>query len=208
VQRLPTSINALVTDPVWPKALPSLRGSEDPCGLLTETLRLAAGHHQIEQIILQFRCDSDPRILGAVPGHYPFVRLAWLPVSVATPTGRILMSGDVGYLFGTPPVSRASNRSLPGEIQKLYTPLYDYADMGASPKAQPFKGTTKHPCPRSLEHVEWLVSLLTLNKPHFETICQNRIYSFYNALSGIRGMNSILTAFNEMPDTRLRYTLA
>lgn len=152
VSRLAAPVQAIVTDPVWPgniKAV-ALAGSHDPAGLLTDVLRAVPVSLGVHQVVMHLRCDSDPRILRAVPMRWAFLRAAWLPYAVPSRQGRLLISGDIAYVFGAPPVARPHHHVLPG------MPHPDYC-----PPAQPSTGTTGHPCPRSLEHVEWLIEKFT-----------------------------------------------
>jgi hypothetical protein len=145
--------DAILTDPVWPKALSQLPGSNNPQQLLAEAIdHLTLFLKPNGRIIVQLRCDSDVRLLQAIPDAYPFVRIAWLPYAVPTRRGRMLLSGDVGYLFGTPPKSRIGNHVLPGEMPGDFCPRAKF-DNG--------KLHIQHPCPRHLAHVEWLVEKFT-----------------------------------------------
>src|SRR6266511_2218380 len=119
-------------------------------GLLTDVLRAVPVSLGVHQVVMHLRCDSDPRILRAVPMRWAFLRAAWLPYAVPSRQGRLLISGDIAYVFGAPPVARPHHHVLPG------MPHPDYC-----PPAQPSTGTTGHPCPRSLEHVEWLIEKFT-----------------------------------------------
>ncbi|NJM67486.1 MAG: site-specific DNA-methyltransferase [Acaryochloris sp. RU_4_1] len=150
IPSLDGSIHAIVTDPVWPKALDCLAGSDNPYQLLTDVLRKLPESLDIKQIVIHLRCDGDPRILCAIPHCFPFLRFAWLPYAVPSPQGRLLISGDVAYIFGTPPKAANGKRLLPGH------PHPDYC-----PHAKPSKGSTNHPCSRSLEHVEWMIEKFT-----------------------------------------------
>lgn len=146
-------VDVILTDPVWPNALSSLDGSNDPFKLLAETLAHAP---QIlkptGRIIIQLRCDSDPRILNAVPAAYPFIRVAWLPYAIPSRQGRTLISGDVAYIYGKPPPVRAGHRVLPGQI---------HIDHCPSVQPDQLHALLTHPCPRNLDHVEWLVEKFT-----------------------------------------------
>ena len=142
--------DAIVTDPVWPNAIDKIDGSHDPHALLYDVLRQVDEFKNIKQIVIQLRCDSDTRILSAVPPRFPFLRTVWLPYAIPSRQGRMLISGDVGYVFGILPKLRPGLRVLPGQ------PHSDYC-----PPARPSKGTTNHPCSRSLEHVEWLIEKFT-----------------------------------------------
>lgn len=148
---LTDSIDAILTDPVWPNAIPELAGSDDPERLLCEALgHLSRFLKPDGRIIIQLRCDSDPRILRAAPKVFPFIRTAWLPYAVPSRKGRVLISGDVAYVFGKPPHTRIGNHVLPGQ------PHSDFCPPARTPKE-----TTSHPCPRNLAHVEWLVEKFT-----------------------------------------------
>ncbi|NJR56964.1 MAG: hypothetical protein HC768_21975 [Acaryochloris sp. CRU_2_0] len=124
-------VHAIVTDPIWPKALDCLAGSDNPYQLLADVLRRLPESLDTRQIVIQLRCDGDPRILCAIPHRFPFLRFAWLPYAVPSPQGRLLISGDVGYVFGTPPKATSGKRLLPGQ------PHPDYCPLQCPPKAQP-----------------------------------------------------------------------
>lgn len=145
---LAADIGTVITDPVWPNALKGLHGAHGPLGLLSDVLGVLPS--SVKRIVIQMRCDSDPFVLSAVPRQWPFLRMVWLPYAIPSPQGRLLISGEVGYVFGTPPKPRENARILPGQ------PHVDFC-----PKARPSGASGGHPCPRSLEHVEWLVEKLT-----------------------------------------------
>ena len=79
-----TTVDVVLTDPVWPKALVDLPGSSNPFSLLKKVLeqlkRLLA---PTGRIIIQLRCDTDPRLLSAVLQNYPFIRVAWVTLCLA-----------------------------------------------------------------------------------------------------------------------------
>ena len=148
---LNNTVNVILTDPVWPNATELLSGSDDPFTLLSESLfHLSQFLTRNGRIIIQLRCDSDPRILNAVPKQFPFIRFVSLPYALPSKQGRILITGDVAYIYGTPPKSRAGNHLLPGQ------PHSDFC-----PPVQPDKYKSEHLCPRNLTHVEWLVEKFT-----------------------------------------------
>lgn len=135
---LPTP-DAIVTDPVWPDATANLAGADDPEGLFAQMW--AALPILPKRAAVQLGCDTDPRFLRLVPTGLPFFRVAWLEVVRMGYRGRLGHTGDVGYLFGEPPPSIPGQRIIPGRCTD--------ADSGGK--------QTKHPCPRKLRHVEWLV---------------------------------------------------
>lgn len=133
--------DALVTDPVWPNAKVPLFGSDDPCGMMKEAWRAM---NRPMRAAIHLGCDSDPRgIMACV--DLPFFRVCWLKIARVGYKGRLLMTGDVAYLFGEPPKSRPGAHVIPGEC------------MDADGKGK----QSAHPCPRKRRHVEWLVNWWT-----------------------------------------------
>lgn len=132
-------VDCIVTDPVWPNALESLPGSEDPYALLlsvaTHFPRLA------DRCVIQLGCNSDVRILAAIPAALPFLRVATLDYIRPHYRGRILYTGDAAYIFGNPPPSEPGRHLMPGRFVETHIyPRYE-----------------GHPCPRVLGHVRWLL---------------------------------------------------
>ncbi len=76
VKRPPHTIDAIVTDPVWLLATDNLAGSHAPVQLLADVVRSLRDHHPLKQIVIQLRCDGDPRFMAAVPPQYSFIRVA------------------------------------------------------------------------------------------------------------------------------------
>lgn len=146
------SVDVIITDPVWPNAISSLSGAHNPYQLFLESIHNLSRFLKPEgRIIIQLRCDSDPRILKAIPETFPFIRTVWLPYAVPSRQGRMLISGDIAYIFGKPPKSRKGYHILAGQMHTDFCP----------PK-QPENKNISHPCPRNLAHVEWLVEKFTL----------------------------------------------
>lgn len=134
------SADVIITDPVWPNAVPSLAGADDPYGLFAEVAR--SFPRIARRLVVHLGCDSDPRFLQAVPPELPFFRACWLEYARPHYKGRVLYTNDVAYVFGDPPPSRPGARVLPGRmIQTDSTPH-----------------VPGHPCPRRYQHVRWLVS--------------------------------------------------
>ncbi len=136
---LPTlgKVDAVITDPVWPNSHPSLFGSDKPVEMFREVMPLIA----TSRVALQLGCDSDPRgFLDVIP--LPLFRIAWLEYSAPFYKGRLLYTGDVGYLFGAPPASRPGGRVIPGRCIHV---------TGSEDKPD-------HPCARAYTHVRWLVN--------------------------------------------------
>lgn len=141
---LPTiDATACVVDPVWPNARVPLAGSDRPAELFIETLEALSA--TVERLAVQMGCDSDPRFQAAVPARFPFFRVAWLEMVRVGYKGRLLVTGDVGYLYGPPPPAIPGQFVIPGR----------YTDPDNKGKQ------SSHPCPRKLGHVNWLVKWWT-----------------------------------------------
>lgn len=132
---LPTlgKVDTVVTDPVWPNATADLVGKEDPFQLLEDSLRLI----EAKRVAVHLGCDSDPRILLAVPCKWSFFRVCWLRIARPHYKGRLLYGSDVLYLFGEPTPARNNQHLISGEV---------CSTSSAGKEAD-------HPCPRKEEHV-------------------------------------------------------
>ncbi|MEE9158960.1 MAG: DNA methyltransferase [Gammaproteobacteria bacterium] len=135
-------VDAVITDPVWPNALPTLTGAEDPHGLFASTAVFLP--KLTDRLAVQLGCDSDPRFLSAIPREMPFFRACWLEYAAPHYKGRILYTGDVAYLYGVPPKSKKGAHVIPGKKVSV-------ARYGTEVTKD------QHPCARRREHVEWLV---------------------------------------------------
>lgn len=146
VPRLRGQYDAVITDPVWPNALPELAGSDDPASLLRDTLVDV----DCRRLIIILGCNSDPRFLSStVPARFPFVRMCWLRYSLPSYSGTILNSACVAYVFGDHKATRP-RRVLPGEVTS------NRSDFSTSRRRE-----SGHPCPRRMEHLRWLVCHFT-----------------------------------------------
>ena len=128
----------VLTDPVWPNALPSLIGSENPYELFRDAMSLI--NESAERVIVHLGVDSDPRFLSGVPTRFNFFRVVQLRYGLPSYKGRILYDRDIGYLFGTPPISTHGNHLITGDIME-----------GRAGKE------SSHPTPRKLKHVQFMV---------------------------------------------------
>ena len=131
-------VDVVITDPVWPNMPPGMFDTENPADLLRQALELV----EAKRVIVVLRLDSDPRFLSAVPSRWPFFRVQTLEYAVPGYIGRKLGGLELAYCFGEPVKSAPGRRVIPGRgpIVTHRTP-----DNG-------------HPCPRSLEHMRWLVN--------------------------------------------------
>lgn len=138
-------VDAVLTDPIWPNSSVEEFSQIDPAKLLHDALCLCFA----PRLIIQLGCDSDPRILCAVPSRWKFQRVCWLRFARPNYKGRILNGSEVGYVFGEPlPASYFPGRQhlLPGESPTEG----EKTSTSGSPR------NSGHPCPRRIEHVQWL----------------------------------------------------
>lgn len=131
---------AIITDPVWPNSPKGIiPGSEAPLELFRET----AKHFPFvaSRAVVHLGSNSDPRFLTAIPPSFKFVRACHLAYLAPTFNGRVLNTHDIAYVFGTPPAPRKNMHLLPGIVYQT----------------DPKNLDKRHPCPKVLEHVRWLV---------------------------------------------------
>ncbi len=146
-----------ITDPVWPNAIPQLKGSKRPYALFGEMVKII----QCDRLAIQLGCDSDPRFLKCVPKEMKYLRTCWLDYAMPSYKGRILYTGDVAYVFGIPPKSRKGHHVLPGRFMstkpdKLFTRKTGKHRNNKSFNRRENEGLP-HPCARRFQHVYWLV---------------------------------------------------
>ncbi len=135
--------DSVVTDPIWPNNSVVEFQGVDAFKLLGDVLESCA---EAARVAVHLGCDSDPRFLAAVPAIWPFFRVCHLEIARMGYKGRLLMSGDTGYLFGAPPPSVKGAHVIPGRIM----------DSDSSGKQ------ADHPCPRKLSHAAFLVKWWSL----------------------------------------------
>jgi len=140
-------VDAIITDPPWPGAKPTAEWTDDPAGLFTETAvhfpRLVGPGGRL---IVQLGSGTDPRMLNGIPPSLPFVRVCWLRFSVPRYRGTLLDGADVAYVYGGMWLGAPGKRVMPGE-----------ANATSSDAGRRRRYLIPHPCPRRLEHLEWLV---------------------------------------------------
>jgi len=129
----------VITDPVWPNAPAGMFDVADPAALFAE---VAAHFPRLaRRAVIVLGCLSDARMLSGVPAALPYVRTCWLRYAVPVPRNPGLITGDVAYVFGA--VDFAPGRRIyPGEH---------------TASGRRGRGPTAHPCPRTPEHMRWLV---------------------------------------------------
>ena len=132
--------DTVITDPVWPNTsekMKVLQGWDDPVILFKEATELL----QAARLAVHLGCDTDPRFLSELDARWRFFRVVTMDIARVGYKGRLLMTGDIAYLFGEPPVSRSGAHVIPGRCM-------DSSSDGSQ---------AEHPCPRKLNHVAWLV---------------------------------------------------
>lgn len=137
------TVDTFATDPVWPNnSLDEFSGIK-PYELFDTTWRLTELCCSPKRAIIHLGCDSDPAILH--PISLSFFRVASLEYVLPSPKGRLLMTGDIAYMYGIPPRALPGKNLIPGKcISKN--------NLGKE---------SDHPCPRKLEHVKWLIHQFT-----------------------------------------------
>ena len=134
--------DCVITDPVWPNAPPGMFPEcVDPYGLLSRTLEVMP--RSVRRVAIVMRNDSDPRFLAAVPARWQFFHASWMYYVLPGRWGRKLGGNEVAYCFGSPIKSGKRRHLIPGMCRM--------ASQFVSKKGG-------HPCPRSLEHMRWLVN--------------------------------------------------
>ena len=141
LMRKPWGFDTCITDPPWTDAAPDLCRGDDPLIVFQEV----AGLVQCPRLAIQLGCDTDPRFMAELDSRWKFFRVCWLEIARVGYKGRLLMTGDVAYLFGEPPASRPGAHVIPGR----------FMDSDGNGKQ------ADHPCPRKLNHVGWLVQWWT-----------------------------------------------
>lgn len=152
------SVDAIVTDPVWPNCPASMfHGSDNPQKNLNDALTLLS--NSVERIVIHLGVDSDPRFLAAVPLYWPFLRACWLRYARPCYKGRLLVSSEIAYLFGKHRNAKGY-RVAPSEMVLTQN---DKATMRHT-KHGDKKGLAariysdgRHPTPRQSRMVIWLI---------------------------------------------------
>lgn len=137
-------VDVVLTDPVWLNCGSIFPSIVDPYRVL-----FAAAQHWprlCSRAIVILGCDSDPRLLSAVPPALPFLRCCWMRFIPPRYRGSVLAGADVAYVFGAGWLNGHA-RVIPGETSGQYDPQ--------TPRR------SEHPCPRNTDHMTWLVAHYT-----------------------------------------------
>lgn len=153
---------SIITDPVWPNCehvFPDVNARR----LLSQALRIA----NVERIVIEVGCFSDPRFMAGVPKRFPFLRVCWLEYACPSYRGRILNTGNVAYVYGTPPAPRKGAIIIPGKcIARKVDRGFTRWNWDSAKRRKKERGGLEaikrlpRPTPRRSEHVRWLVKWL------------------------------------------------
>jgi len=139
---------------VWPKPSKLLRGADNPAALLRGALAVA----DVKTVVIQLGRASDPRFLENVPSRWPFLAVCWLRYVVPSYIGRVLNDADVAYAFGEPVAWAPGRKVVPGGVTSPKGEMVRGNGKNRSkPTYEARQETMRHPAPRHLRHVAWLV---------------------------------------------------
>ncbi len=134
------SVDAVITDPVWPNAPSGMFPSvPDPAALLRQMFNT----HRAKRVAIVLRHDSDPRFLLSVPAAYPFFRTMILPYVIPGYIGRKLGGDELAFCFGEPGAYLQGRHLVPGRAPNV------------QPSQRPPNG---HPCSRAQPHMDFVVT--------------------------------------------------
>ena len=135
-------LESVITDPPWPgyEHLFAIESAQKTFNAMIEALP------ETTRIAVQLACNIDPAFCASVSSKLPFFRSAGLEYARPGYCGRLLHTGDIGYLYGEPPPVRPGRKLIPGRCISNHNEGRE---------------TKEHPCPRKLQHVEWLVKWWT-----------------------------------------------
>jgi site-specific DNA-methyltransferase (adenine-specific) len=152
------SIETVITDPIWPNASVNFGIKTNPVTLFGQMCKALP---PAQRLIVHLGCDSDPRFLRAVPRSWKFMRLCNLEYIVPFYKGRILYNGDIAYCFGVPPDYIPGRQLMTGGYRGVLKDKTTQRHTGRhrdKMKGQAPGANLKHPTPRDLSHVLWLVA--------------------------------------------------
>lgn len=150
-------VESCITDPIWPNhSIPEF-SHIDSFGLFAE----ACAVMDCDRLVVHLGCDSDVRLLAAVPQRLKFQRVCWLRYARPNYKGRILNGAEVAYAFGPPvPACHFPGKSMiiggeanaPTEGEMVYT-----GRAKSQARVAMANGRATHPTPRRIEFASWLV---------------------------------------------------
>ena len=133
----PGSVDAVVTDPIWPNVHDDLKKHGCPFTLWESACSLIT----CRRLVCWLGCDSDPRFMRCIPEALPFLRMIYARRNIPGYKGRLLVTGDVAYCFGEWPPVRPGQFVIPGEVE---------CTSDSSQRVD-------HPCQRNLKVASYIV---------------------------------------------------
>lgn len=154
-------LETIITDPVWPDADVKMAGHGEAWQLFADMCKVIP--RDTKRLVVQLGCDSDPRFLKGIPSRWPFLRVCWLDYAMPSYKGRLLYTGDVAYAYGVPPAYISGRQVMSGMCRSSKPDKLFLCHTGRNIHKRMFTGADDeeyqlpHPCPRRLQHVQWLV---------------------------------------------------
>jgi hypothetical protein len=154
-----TPESVVVTDPPWDQAR-GIPGADDPRGLFSS---VAGDLARAKCVAVQLGCYTDPTFCAPLAALMPFFHTCWLKYILPSYRGRVLVSSDVAYVYGTPPPSVPGRRVIPAEVLSNNREPEElefnrgYGRNRGHKEALARCAELAHPMPRRLQHVRWLI---------------------------------------------------
>lgn len=142
------AIDVVLTDPVWWGSSVDIPGRDEADTLFASVCPDLA--RLSDRLMIHLGISTDPRVLKAIPDTHPFVQLCWLRWIPPHHRGPVLVCGDVCYVYGHNRLPGDGSRVRGAEVTATYRPNKRFC-ASADPE-------NPHPCPRSIDHVSWLVN--------------------------------------------------
>ena len=148
-----------ITDPPWDQAK-GIAGSDDPRGLFAA---VAPDLARARCVAVQLGCYTDPCFCAPLAAHMPFIHACWLRYVPPSYNGRVLVEADVAYVYGKPPKSAPGRRVLPAMVASTKREpsesdfIKRHGRNRSSAQAAESVAKQRHPMPRCLKHVRWLM---------------------------------------------------
>jgi len=155
-----SALETVITDPVWPDAEVKIEGHGKAYELFDEMCQAMPA---ADRLVIQLGCDSDPRFLSKIAARWNFLRVCWLDYARPSYKGRLLYTGDVAYAYGTPPAFIPGRQVMSGKCTSTKSDKLFERHTASNVHKRMFTGRhdkeyeLPHPCPRRLQHVEFLV---------------------------------------------------
>jgi predicted RNA methylase len=152
------SFDAVITDPPWDQSR-GIPGSDDPRGLFAAAAPEIA---RAKRAVIHLGCYSDPAFLAPLSARMPFLQVLWLRYTLPNYRGRVLVDADVGYAFGAHIPPRPGQMVIPSRCvstghDRQPEEVRGWGKHRREKEASERLAALRHPMPRHLRHVKWLV---------------------------------------------------